>query len=319
MGGAVELFDEAVIAAASAHPGLGAQVVAGELEHGAGVVVEAAHEGGVDLIADARVIEEGSHGGEVLGVLGRQAVQEAGRRGHHLLRAAVAGVKGPHRVQLDALAYLAGQRVAVRAQVGGELLAVLGPRLRRAEAAQAQAGPHSDGFEQLGQEDDELGVGLGRGRADGLRPHLPELAVATALGGLGAVEAAQVPELHRLGQLVHAVLDVGAADRGGALRAQRQGPPGAVVEAVHLLADDVGRLAHSAGEELGGFESRGLDAAVAGRLEDAPGMTGERLAAGSIVSQHIEGALRGLQHQRWASSRKNGLVSRSRPSVVTPM
>src|SRR5947209_12409395 len=47
---------------------------------------------------------------------------------------------------------------------------------------------------------------------------------------LGAEEARQVPELHRLGQLVHAVLDIGPAHGRRALRAKRQRATSAVVE-----------------------------------------------------------------------------------------
>ena len=52
---------------------------------------------------------------------------------------------------------------------------------------------------------------------------------------------------------------------------QRLRPPAGVLEGVHLLLDDVGRLADAAGEQLGRLEGRRLDAAVAGGLEDALG------------------------------------------------
>ena len=118
------------------------------------------------------------------------------------------------------------------------------------------------------QQRDQLRVDGGVVGADGLGAELPELAKAPGLRLLLAVVAAQVPELHRLGERVHAVLEVGAADRRGALGAQRQRAPAGVLEGVHLLLDDVGRLAHAAGEELGGLEGRRLDAPVAGGLED---------------------------------------------------
>ena len=70
------------------------------------------------------------------------------------------------------------------------------------------------------------------------------------------------------GQLVHAVLEVGAAHRRGALGAQRERLAAAVVEGVHLLLHDVGGLPHAAREQLGGLERRRLDPRVAGALED---------------------------------------------------
>ena len=161
------------------------------------------------------------------------------------------------------------RRSALRAQVGGQALAVLGARVEAAQRAQAQAqAAHVELAQQRVQQRDRLGVDGGVVGADGLGPELPELAEAPGLRLLLAVVAAQVPELHRLGERVHAVLEVGAADRRGALGAQRQRAPAGVLEGVHLLLDDVGRLAHAAGEELGGLEGRRLDAPVAGRLED---------------------------------------------------
>ena len=117
----------------------------------------------------------------------------------------------------------------MRPQVGAQLVAVGGARLRRAEAAEPQreAG-HPEAAQQLVEQDDQLGVDQRRVGADRLGADLVELAEAARLRALVAEVRAQVPELHRLRQLVHAVLEVGAADRRRALGAQRQrcGRPG---------------------------------------------------------------------------------------------
>ena len=64
-------------------------------------------------------------------------------------------------------------------------------------------------------------------RADRLAADLIVLAVAARLWPLVAEQRRVVPELDRLGQPGHAVLDVGAAHRRGALRTQRErGRPG---------------------------------------------------------------------------------------------
>jgi hypothetical protein len=149
--------------------------------------------------------------------------------------------------------------------------------------------------QEVGQQDDELGIGLRAGRADGLSPDLPELAVAAALGRLGAEEARQVPELDRLGLLVHPMLQVRAADRSGPLGAKRQRPPAAVIEAVHLLLHDVGRLPHPPREQLRRLKGGGLDPAVAGGAEDPVRELLERAAARRIGREHVECASRGLE------------------------
>ena len=46
-------------------PALGAEGIGGELEHGAGVVVESPHERGIDLVGDAGGVEQRAHLGEV--------------------------------------------------------------------------------------------------------------------------------------------------------------------------------------------------------------------------------------------------------------
>jgi hypothetical protein len=254
----------------------------------------------------------------VRAVVGVEAVEQPRRARHDLARARVVGVERPQRVEVDALAHLAAQAALVRAQVGLQLLAVGGAGRRRAEAGDPQAGAgHAELGEQRRQQQHALGVDRGLVGADRLGADLPELAEAAGLRALATEERAQVPELHRLGELVHAVLEVRAADRRGALRAQRDLLLG---EGVHLLLDDVGRRADAAGEQVGLLEQRRLDPRVAGGLEDLASLALERRARGRVVGQHVVRAARGLDllHPRASSSRK-GLVARSRPSVVTPM
>ena len=76
------------------------------------------------------------------------------------------------------------------------------------------------------------------------------------LRALVAEEGPGVEELHRLRELLHAVLEVGAADRRRPLRPQGDAAPALVLEGEHLLADDVGRAADAALEELGVLEGR---------------------------------------------------------------
>ena len=292
---AAQLLDQAVVAAAAADTRLGAEGVGRELEHGPRVVVQAPDQRRVELVCQPGVVEQLSHPGEVLGVLRLETIEQDRGALHRLLGAPVTGVERPHRVEVDPGDHLRRQLVGVRPQVRGQLFAVLSPCLRRAEAGEPQPGlPDPEGLQQLGEQQNQLGVGLRRGRPDHLSADLPELPVAPALRGLGPEVARQVPELHRLRELVHPVLQVGPADRRGDLRPQRQRPAAPVVEGVHLLLDDVGRLADGADEQLGGLERRRLDPSVAGRAEDAPGVRFQQAAALRIFREHIERAAGGL-------------------------
>ena len=79
----VELLDQAVVATAAADTGLSAERVAGELEHGPRVVVQAADQRRIELVADAGVVEQRPDLREVLGVLGREAVEQLRCVAHH--------------------------------------------------------------------------------------------------------------------------------------------------------------------------------------------------------------------------------------------
>ena len=164
----------------------------------------------------------------------------------------------------------------------------------------------------------DLRVDGGVVRADRLAADLPELAEAALLRALAAEVGAEVPELHRLRPLVHAVLEVGAADRRGALGAQRDALR-VGLERVHLLLHDVGRLPHPAREQLGRLERGRLDPLVAGALEDRARLALERVARERLLAQHVVRAARCLDPAVHASCARNGLVARSRPIVVLPM
>ena len=69
--------------------------------------------------------------------------------------------------------------------------------------------------------------------------------------------------------LLPAIRQEGARDPGGEFGAQRQRIAAAILERVHLLRDDIGRLADGAGEHFGLFEHRHLDPAEAIELAHA--------------------------------------------------
>ena len=293
---AAELLGQQVVAAAAGHAGLGAERVARELEHRARVVVEAAHERRVDLVLDARRVEHRRDLVEVLLVLGLDAVEQPRRVLHHALGAAVVGVERAQRVGVDAAAHLVGQLVLVLLQVGAQVVGVLAARLGRPQRSDAEPQlARARLLQQVAQQHDDLGVERRVVGADRLGADLRELAVPAGLRRLVPEVRADVAQLHRLRPLVHAVLEVGAHDRRGPLRAQRQRAAAHVLEGEHLLLDDVGGLPHAAREQLGALEDRRLDHAVAGVVEQVVGEPLERLAPLPVVGQHVERAPRGLE------------------------
>ena len=250
-------------------------------------------------------------------------------------------VEGAQRIQLDPGPDLLRELVLVGVEVGLERLAVLAPAGRVSEAREPQAHlTHAHLPQQPGEQSDRLGIEGRVLRADRLGADLPELPKAPGLCALVTEEAREVPQLHRLAALVHAMLDVGATDGGGPLGAQRQRAPGGVGEREHLLADDVGGLPHATCEQLSGLEDGGLDALVAGLAENRTSAALQRQTRGDLLSEHVVCAPRGfelwlaqlpaaggggLDETGWAfctrrrNSLRKGFVSSSRPSVVAPM
>ena len=91
------------------------------------------------------------------------------------------------------------------------------------------------------------------------------------------------------------MLQVGAADGGGAFGPQRQAVAAAVVEDVHLLLDDVGAFADAAGEELGMLEGGRLDESESGEPSLFAGMAEDVRVHVVVLGQQIARAARGLK------------------------
>ncbi len=140
--------------------------------------------------------------------------------------------------------------------------------------------------EQLRAHRDQFDVGRRLGRADDLGVELVELAITALLRALVAEQRAVGGELHRR-ELLPAVRDISAADAGGELGAQRQRFAAAVVERVHLLRHDVGRLAERAGEDAGELEHRHVDAAEAVQLAHAVERLDHRIEARDVVAIEV--------------------------------
>ena len=75
-----------------------------------------------------------------------------------------------------------------------------------------------------------------------LNPELVMLAVPAGLGTFVSKDRTQVIQPHRLGQIVHAMLQVGPAYRSCTFGAQSQKVSTPILEGIGFLFDDVGNL-----------------------------------------------------------------------------
>jgi hypothetical protein len=182
--------------------------------------------------------------------------------------------------------------------VGGQFGHIRGPTGPVADRIEEYLDPVEPAIGVVAQPElDDLRVDGGAGVADGLDVELPELPVATRLRAVVAEHRADLVDLHRLRPGLHAVLDVGADDARGRLRAERprlrllraRGDP------EQLLLDDVGDLAHAALEDRRLLEHGGLDAAVAVARGEVRGQPLEPGPAGRLGRQQVARAPRGLE------------------------
>ena len=149
-------------------------------------------------------------------------------------------VEHPQRVVLDPIAEVVAERAGVIEQVLPEQRDVGRTALVVAHRVEQQRDPlQPQRFVEPVRQRDDLDVDIGVVDAEHLGPHLPVLPVATLLRALVPEVRRQVPDLPRHRRVV---LHERPHDRCGALGPERDPAAALVVEVVHLLADDVGRL-----------------------------------------------------------------------------
>ena len=238
-----------------------------DLEDGARVVVEAARERMVEPVGNAERVE----GAEQFLPVGAGGVAEevnaAGRGRGERLAGEVFGIEQAQRIRLEAAAVVLAEMGEVRAEMLAEGVGVSRPVFRVADAVErerhsAEPKPLHARRRQL----QNLQVDRRVGVADGLDAELMELAEPSRLRAVVAEHWAEVVEADGQRAVLHAVLEVGAADRRRALGAERDLLSASVEERVHFLLDDVGFLADGADEEGGVLEDGRVYAGVAERL-----------------------------------------------------
>ena len=165
-----------------------------------------------------------------------------------------------------------------------------GRQLCIADRVQNQSGIlQSRAAQDLDHHFDHFGIDDRRFRADGFRADLKELAIAALLRALAAEHRADVVELLDAGNLVQAMLDIGAHHRRGGFRAQRERGAVAILPGVHFLADDVGVFAHAAREQRRLLEDRRANFVIVVSAEHfarhAPRRDSRRRSTGGRISR----------------------------------
>ncbi len=184
-------------------------------------------------------------------------IRHAGRVLDDPAVALVLGIENPQRIGFEpALAVLA-QIGAIPAQIADQDIAIGVTALGIAERVELERHLIGDAQapDQLVAHRDDLDIGLRLGRAEQFRRHLMELTVAPFLRPLVA-EHRPVAEEPQRKILRKPSGNEGPRDAGGIFRTQGEAVAVAILEAVHLLRDDVGSFAKRPREDLGELEDR---------------------------------------------------------------
>ena len=190
---AADLLEQPVVASAAAHRALGAQAVGHPLEHGEIVVVQTAHHARVDAVGNADVLQHLLHPFEMRQRGLAQMVQQPRRRLDQRLHQRVFAVEHAQRIGMHAAPGVFIQRLLVRLQILHQFGAVSQALFRAADGIELQLDiVKPEVVPQPRAHQQQLGIHIRAGIAQGFRADLMELAVASLLRPLMPVHGPHV-------------------------------------------------------------------------------------------------------------------------------
>ena len=281
------MLDQAIVTASGTNRALGSQIVGYPFEYGLVVIVQAAHQPGIDHVALPRRIQQLAQPREVVLRFRVQVIRQRRRAVQQRLGLRVLAVEDTQRVALQAPLAVFIQFFPARLQIGHQRRAI--GLARRAAANGIELQGHAAGQAQLapdaGAEQDDFGIHVRAGNAKGLHTDLVKLPLAALLRALVAKHRARVPQPPGYAQQV--LLDRRAHATGGPLRAQGETVAVAILETVHFLLDNVGDLADGALEQPRGFHQWQAYLPVAVSAQHATHGLLQVLPVGCLIRQDI--------------------------------
>ena len=200
-------------------------------------------------------------------------------------------VEDPEGVRLGAPLAVAAEPADIFAERRDQGLAERGTARRAAHRVHDQFDAGDAQLpDQRPREVEHLGVDRRVRDAEDLDVELMELAVPALLRPLVPEHRAEQVHLRRRHRLLEAVLDKRAHEARRRLGAQGDALAPLVGEGVHLLLDDVGRLARALGEQFLAFDDRRADLGVAVALEEPPRHRLHALPALHLARQDVVGS-----------------------------
>ena len=176
-------------------------------------------------------------------------------------------VEHPQGVALDPLPALFAEAVGIRAEIADELRPITRSTLGLLVAERVDLDLESlrevEPPEELDEHRDHFGIERRVLVAERFHVELMELAIPARLGPLVPEHGPHGVQLDGLRVHEQTVLDVRAQEPGRRLGPQRHGIAAPILERVHLLLNDVGRLADAPGEEFSALKDRQANLLIA--------------------------------------------------------
>ena len=167
-----------------------------KLEHRFGIVIQPAHELGIDLILDAAGIEDGTQFFKVLAALVAQIIDGTGRALVDLCARLFLAVEDAQRILFEAGVAGPAHFGQVRAQVLFERLVELGAAVLAADGVDVELHPlYPEGGDIVAREEDDLRVRFGSLSAEDLDAELVMLAQSARLRPLIAENGCDIIHL----------------------------------------------------------------------------------------------------------------------------
>ena len=256
-----ERLNQAIVTSATNNGALRPKVRGDELKRRMPVIVQPPHQRLIALERHTRRIQPFAHRLEKCPRLARQISIDPRRIADQRLVAFGLGIQNPQRVDIQPLAAVLRQRIAVLAEMRDQRRPPRFPRRRVADGVQLQHDLVADPqfAQQLRRQRDHLDIRRRFRRAQHLGIQLVELPVPPLLRSLVTEQRPMRRELQRR-MLLPAVRDIGTRNPGGEFGAQGQTLPAAILERIHFLRHHIGGLANGPGKHLGEFKHRRMDA-----------------------------------------------------------
>ena len=257
-GGPAYFLYQAIVAAAAADSKRGAGGPADKLEHGAGVIIQPAHDGGIYCKGNADFLQRALNAFKMGGAILTQIIQHVGRPFCNPGAYRAFAVQNTHGVPIQPGKAGVTELIFVSGKIFFQSGGITGSASGAAYGIDLQAKiPDSQPLKDRCCQSDHLCVRQRRGAAEHLHTKLMELPQAALLSLFVAIAGSEIVKLQRETIVIQAMLQHSANSTRCALRPQGDGTIPLIFKGIHFLLHHVCGFPYAAQKELCMLKHRG--------------------------------------------------------------